>query len=91
MSDIVWDRDAAAHLLRRAGLPGPPGEIDELHAFGLEGAVEWLLDFEAVDDGALEARLASLDLDLDDGNPCTADTCVGNACQSVAISGCKRL
>lgn len=66
MSDIVWDRGAAAHLLRRAGLPGPPREIDELHALGLEGAVERLLDFEAVDDGALEARLESLDLDLDD-------------------------
>ena len=66
MSDIVWDREAAAHLLRRAGLPGPPGDIEEIDALGLDAAVERLLDFEAVDDGALEARLASLDLDPND-------------------------
>ncbi len=64
MVSITWDRDAAAHLLRRAGLPGPPEEVDALHALGPEQAVASLLEFEAVDDSALEARLAGLELDL---------------------------
>lgn len=64
MSSITWDRSAAAHLLRRAGLPGAPGEVDALEARGLEGAVDWLLDFEATGNTALEDRLAALELDL---------------------------
>jgi len=64
MENIVWDRSAAAHLLRRAGLPGTPAEIDELESLGLEGAVDRLLDFGAVDNAAMEARLKELDLDL---------------------------
>jgi uncharacterized protein (DUF1501 family) len=39
MSAVNWTRDAAAHLLRRAGFGGTPAEIDELYAPGLEGAV----------------------------------------------------
>jgi len=65
MESIVWDRSAAAHLLRRAGLPGPPEEVAALEARGLEDAVDWLLGFESVDNTALEARLSELDLDLD--------------------------
>ncbi len=65
MESITWDRSAAAHLLRRAGLPGTPTEVDELESRGLEGAVDWLLDFESIDNTAMEERLAELDLDLD--------------------------
>lgn len=64
MSTVTWDRDAAAHLLRRAGFPAPPEDVEELHALGLEGAVARLLEFDEVDDGELEGRLAGLGLDL---------------------------
>ncbi|MEZ5065355.1 MAG: DUF1800 domain-containing protein [bacterium] len=40
-----FDRAAAAHLLARAGFGGPPRDIDRLHALGLHGAVDSLLDF----------------------------------------------
>ena len=64
MAGITWDRDAAAHLLRRAGLPGPPGEVDALEALGLEGAVDRLLEFEQVDNSAMFVHLVGLELDL---------------------------
>jgi uncharacterized protein (DUF1800 family) len=59
MSSIDWTRDAAAHLLRRAGFGGTPAEIDALYAKGLEGAISSLLDYEAVDLTAYEAALAA--------------------------------
>jgi len=64
MAAITWDRSAAAHLLRRAGLPGPPEQVDELADLGLDGAVDRLVRFEQVDNSAMESRLATLDLDL---------------------------
>jgi len=65
MGEITWNRDVAALLLRRAGLPGPPEEVDALLSRGLEGAVDFLLDFDSVDNSPMEARLEQLELDLD--------------------------
>ncbi|HKA35626.1 MAG TPA: DUF1800 domain-containing protein [Thermoanaerobaculia bacterium] len=59
MSSINWTRDAAAHLLRRAGFGGTPAEIDALYAKGLEGAVSSLVDYEAIDVSAYETALAA--------------------------------
>ena len=56
---VNWTRDAAAHLLRRAGFGGTPAEIDALYARGLEGAVSFLVDYESVDVSAYEAALAA--------------------------------
>lgn len=39
-----WDRDAAAHLLGRAGFGGTPEQIDALHALGLAKAVDHLVN-----------------------------------------------
>lgn len=63
MAGITWDRDAAAHLLARMGLPGPPGAVDDLLGRGLEDAVDSLLRFELVDNGALEQHLLELAID----------------------------
>ncbi|MBW7905741.1 MAG: DUF1800 domain-containing protein [Phycisphaerae bacterium] len=41
-----WDAQAAAHLLRRAGFGGTPAEVERLHRLGVEGAVDWLVDFD---------------------------------------------
>ena len=54
---VSWTRDAAAHLLRRAGFGGTPAEIDDLFARGLVGAVSRLVDYEAIDVTAYEAAL----------------------------------
>lgn len=52
-----FDRDAAAHLLRRAGFAGTLDEIDRLTALGREGAVDYLLNYEQIDDSAMERSL----------------------------------
>jgi uncharacterized protein (DUF1800 family) len=54
---VSWTREAAAHLLRRAGFGGTPAEIDDLFARGLAGAVSRLVDYEAIDTTAYEAAL----------------------------------
>ena len=56
---VNWTRDAAAHLLRRAGFGGTPAEIDSLYARGLEGAVSHLVDYESIDVSAYEATLSA--------------------------------
>lgn len=57
---IVWNRDAAAHLYRRAGFGATPQELDRAREQGLEATVAGLIDYEGVDNSALEARLAAL-------------------------------
>ena len=64
MSAVNWTRDAAAHLLRRAGFGGTPAEIDDFHGRGLEGAVSRLVDYEAIDLTAYEAALAARNYNL---------------------------
>ena len=47
----------AAHLLRRAGFGGSPEDINGLAARGREGAVDFLVNYEAIDNSALDALL----------------------------------
>ena len=61
---INWTRDAAAHLLRRAGFGGTPAEIDDLYGRGLAGAVARLVDYEAIDVAAYEAALTAKNYNL---------------------------
>jgi uncharacterized protein (DUF1800 family) len=64
VTTVVWTREAAAHLLRRAGFGGTPAEIDDLHARGLEGAISRLVDYESVSLTAYEAALAAKNYNL---------------------------
>ena len=64
MSSIDWNRDAAAHLLRRAGFGGTPAEVDALAARGLDGAVSQLVDYGAIDTTAFEAALTAKNYNL---------------------------
>lgn len=41
-----WNYENAAHLLNRAGFGGTPGEIEKLLKMGLDGAVNFLVDYE---------------------------------------------
>ncbi len=61
---VDWTRDTAAHLLRRAGFGGTPGEIDGLFALGLDGAVSSLVDYDAISTSAYEASLAARNYNL---------------------------
>jgi uncharacterized protein (DUF1800 family) len=60
--------DEAAHLLRRAGFGGTPEEIDDLSSRGREGAVDYLINFNQIDNSALNALLSSsFDFSTQDG------------------------
>ncbi|MFY9557892.1 MAG: DUF1800 domain-containing protein [Blastocatellia bacterium] len=51
--------EEAAHLLRRAGCGGPPQEIEDLMSRGREGAVDYLINFNQIDNSAMDSLLAS--------------------------------
>ncbi|HKA17107.1 MAG TPA: DUF1800 domain-containing protein [Blastocatellia bacterium] len=51
--------DEGAHLLRRAGFGGTPQEIDELSALGREGAVDSLINYNQIDNSALESLISA--------------------------------
>ena len=60
MTSMLWNRDAAAHLLRRAGFGGTPAEIDALYAKGgVDAAVSSLVDYDSIDTTAYETALAA--------------------------------
>jgi uncharacterized protein (DUF1800 family) len=44
----------SAHLLRRAGFGGSPDEIEDLMARGREGAVDYLINYEQIDNRAMD-------------------------------------
>jgi len=52
-----WDSDAAAHVLRRLGFGGSASDVDNLTSLGLQGAVDSLINYSAVDNSAMENRL----------------------------------
>jgi uncharacterized protein (DUF1800 family) len=64
MGSVNWTRNAAAHLLRRAGFGGTPAEIDALYAKGFEAAVSFLVDNDSIDLTAYEAALAARNYNL---------------------------
>jgi len=45
-----WGFETAAHLLNRAGFGGTPAEVEELAARGLDGAVDWLVEYGRVEE-----------------------------------------
>jgi uncharacterized protein (DUF1800 family) len=51
--------EEGAHLLRRAGFGGTPGEIDDLSSRGREGAVDYLINFNQIDNTAMDTLLAA--------------------------------
>lgn len=58
-----WSRAAAAHLLNRGGFGGSPREVDELFGRGPEGAVEWLLAFQHIEESFPEPACSQPDPD----------------------------
>jgi len=52
MANITYDE--AAHLIRRMGFGGSPDEIEDLAARGREGAVDYLLNYEQIDNRGLD-------------------------------------
>jgi len=61
IADPTW---RAAHLLRRAGFGGTAAEIDEFAGLSREDAADRLLNYDAVDNSALDARIAAANFNL---------------------------
>jgi uncharacterized protein (DUF1800 family) len=57
---ISWDREAAAHLARRAGFGATPSELDSLVAIGADAAVDQFVNYDGIDNSALETALQGL-------------------------------
>ena len=57
MASITYDE--AAHLLRRMGFGGSPDEIDNIASRGREGAVDFLINYDQVDNRAMDDLLRS--------------------------------
>ncbi|MEE8519504.1 MAG: DUF1800 domain-containing protein [Dehalococcoidia bacterium] len=55
-----------SHLLRRAGFGASPEELDRFVDMGLDATVDYLLDYESVDDSEMEALLAGQEFDLEE-------------------------
>ena len=64
MPSVSWNRQRAAHLLRRAGFGGTPAELGRALTEGREATVDRLLDFERTSTADLDARLAAFRFDL---------------------------
>ena len=63
LSSDRWDQAAAAHLLNRAGFGGTPVEIKGLADRGLNGAVDYLVDYETIPDPTPDPDWAKPDPD----------------------------
>ena len=57
---ILWNREAAAHLARRAGFGATPAELDQYVAQGLDRTVDSFVRFEGIDNAVLENDLLRL-------------------------------
>src|SRR5712671_5874242 len=49
-----WNVERAAHLLERAGFGGTPEEIARLAGMTPQQAVDWLVDYEKIDNASLK-------------------------------------
>lgn len=53
------------HLLRRAGFGAGPGELENFVSMGVADTVDYLIEYQQVDDSVLETRLEGLEFDLE--------------------------
>jgi len=61
ISSDRWNYSAAAHLLNRAGFGGTPAEVKSLSERGVDGAVDYLLDYEKIPDPTPDPEWAKPD------------------------------
>jgi uncharacterized protein (DUF1800 family) len=57
------ERSRVAHLLRRAGFGSTEGELSTYAALGFQGALDRLLNYDLVDDSAVEQQVANMQID----------------------------
>ena len=55
-----------SHLLWRAGFGASPAELARFREMGLQATIDHLVDYDAIDDSALEERIAAQGLELEE-------------------------
>src|SRR5215469_3085675 len=60
---FTTERSKVAHLLRRAGFGSTEAELEAYTGLGYQQAVERLLNYEQVDDSAVEQQVAGMQID----------------------------
>lgn len=71
MTSIPWNEATAAHLYRRAAWAATPDELAVAVRDGLEKTVDRLLNYESISNAALDQRVASMHLHLQQPDPQT--------------------
>jgi uncharacterized protein (DUF1800 family) len=69
MTAIVWNEEAAAHLYRRTAWGASAEDIAAAVRAGLEQTVDRLVNYDAVSNAALDQRIASMRLHLQQPDP----------------------
>src|SRR5205809_246560 len=64
MCAVEWNERTVAHLLRRAGFGATQEDLKFYLAMGQKGAVEYLLNYEVIDDSEVDRQIANANLDL---------------------------
>jgi hypothetical protein len=62
---LTTEAGRVSHLLRRAGFGASKDELARFHGIGLQATIDHLVDFDGVDDSALEARLTTQVMDAE--------------------------
>jgi uncharacterized protein (DUF1800 family) len=62
---LATEATRVSHLLRRASFGASKDELARFRTMGLQGTIDDLVDFDGVDDGELEARLASQETNIE--------------------------
>jgi hypothetical protein len=62
LASSSFDEPAARHLLRRAGFDGTAEQVVALHQMGLHDAVEYMVEYQRVDDASLPVPDADPDI-----------------------------
>jgi len=62
---VGTDQRRIAHLLRRAGFGGSPGEVADYLRVGFDAAVDRLVDYDRVPNDDVEAQVAAMEGQLD--------------------------
>lgn len=65
IAGLDTERGRIGHLLRRAGFGANEQELSQFTEMGVSATVDYLVDFDEIDDSALETRLSGINLNLD--------------------------
>src|SRR6185436_15451509 len=64
MGVVEWNERTVAHLLRRVGFGATQDELKFYLGLGQAGSIDYLLNYESIDDSEVDRQIANAKLDL---------------------------